>query len=75
MSKKYKRVGDIETRTIEECAEVIHILCKVKRFGWDDFHPKHKIPNRVLVKNEIADLKACLNELEIVMIMNTKRGG
>ncbi|KKL99606.1 hypothetical protein LCGC14_1812750 [marine sediment metagenome] len=64
MKDKYKNIGNIEIRTIEECAEVIHILSKVKRFGWDNFHPINKTPNRVLVKHEVDDLRKCLDTLE-----------
>lgn len=64
MKKNYAKVGRIVTRTIEECSEVIHILCKVERFGWNDLHPIHKTLNRVLVKQEIKDLRNCLDELE-----------
>lgn len=66
MKEEYKNIGDVITRTIEECSELIHILCKVKRFGWDNYHPEdsHMTPNSQLTKLEIKDLRKCLDELE-----------
>lgn len=64
---KFKDIGDPVTCTIEECAEVIHILCKVRRFGWFNFNPydKNKTPNFVLVRQEVKDLKDRLEQLDI----------
>lgn len=63
---RYKNVGEIETRVIEECSELIQILCKVKRFGVRNWHPddKLKTPNYKLVQKEIKDVKQVLIELE-----------
>lgn len=42
MDPRYNKKGDRITNTIKECAELIHILCKVKRFGWFNYHPDDK---------------------------------
>lgn len=67
MDPDFDHIGDLITKAIEECAEVIHILCKVKRFGWHNFHPndKNRTPNWKRVKNEIFDLERRLSELKI----------
>ena len=64
---RFENVGDIITQTIEECAEVIHILCKVQRFGWDNYHPSDpaKVKNYTLVLNELADLDKRISRLKI----------
>ena len=60
--QKYKHTGDSLIKTIEECSELIHILCKVRRFGWNNYHPKdkNKTENIKLVMNEITDLQECI---------------
>ena len=44
---------------IEECAEIIHILSKIKKYGWNNYHPKDKemIPNYKLLLHEINDVE------------------
>ena len=66
MDKRIKMIGSVETRTIEECGELIHILCKAQRFGLNSFHPddKERRPNYLLVMDEIDDVQGCLSELK-----------
>lgn len=56
----------ITDQLIEECSEVIHILCKCRRFGWHNYHPKdpNKTANYYLVKKELHDLKRIIVEFE-----------
>jgi len=62
---KYKNVGTIEDRTIEECAELIFALTKVKRFGWAEFNPEFPyVSNLARVQTEIADVEAVIIELK-----------
>lgn len=59
-----------EDRLIEECSELIHALCKAKRFGWFNFHPN--TPNQVnidTVLSEMADVSWTIKSMEIQMRM------
>ena len=62
--KKYQR--DPITHLMEECAELIQILCKVQDFGWNNWHPddKEETPNFKLVLKEIGDVKKRIIEME-----------
>ena len=63
--QKYKNIGSVETRTIEECSELIQALCKAKRFGFEGHHPK--VPSRKNYDDviyEINDVRAVCDELE-----------
>ena len=63
---KYENVGRPEAKVIEECAKMIHILMKVDRFGWFNYHPDDpaKIPNMELVKREMDDVNKAFIRLE-----------
>ncbi len=56
-----KRLSDaqLERLTIlqEECAEVIHIIAKIKRFGFDDVKPGASHTNRQRAEIEIGQLQ------------------
>lgn len=40
----------------EECAELIQIISKVRRFGIDEYHLKDSIPNRQRLAEEAGDV-------------------
>lgn len=51
-------------KVIEECSELIQILCKVDRFGWFNHHPDNpKLLNIEQVYYEILDVTTACNEL------------
>lgn len=73
---KFEGLGCITTRTIEECSELIHILCEIQRFGWFNYHPNN--PNKeniVLVMDEIKCLEKRIEELKynIVMLRSSQK--
>jgi hypothetical protein len=63
---KYKTRGTPEIRLIEECSELIQMLCKAKRFGWSNYHPDDaaKIQNFDLVLNEIKDVEQSIGDFK-----------
>lgn len=69
VSARNKYQDDPITKLQEECAEIIHILCKVDRFGWFDYHPtdRSRRPNIELVKDKILHVKRRIVELEMHM--------
>ena len=60
MHMEFIKYGTPITRLIEECAEVIHALCKAERFGLDDHNPNTLITNRQNIKSEIEDLSIAI---------------
>ncbi len=66
MDPKYQDIGRPLIRLIEECAEVIHIVCKIERFGLLNYHPSDplQIKNRELLMEEIDDIKRVIDEVE-----------
>jgi len=66
---QFRNVGKVADRTIEECSELIKELCKARRFGWDNWHPKE--PKKLNVKrvyDEIQDVKSVIDELEMSIL-------
>lgn len=48
----------------EEAAEVIHIVSKIKRFGWTAYHPDMPdFSNRERLQNELGDFLALIGIL------------
>jgi hypothetical protein len=63
MRDKYKNKGSKYVRLAEECSEVIHLCCKIERFGKDNYHPldKTKTQNTKILDAEIRDLVSVLS--------------
>ena len=40
----------------EECAELIQMISKVRRFGIDEYHLKDGVPNRLRLAEEAGDV-------------------
>ena len=47
----------------EECAEVIQMISKVRRFGLDELHFKLKQSNRASLTEEVGDMLALVDLL------------
>ena len=63
---EWASIGTPETRTIEECSELIQALCKAQRFGWFNFHPD--FPDRTNlsdVMGEMDDVVEAIEKLEV----------
>lgn len=58
MNKKQTEILDILQ---EECAEVIQMVSKCRRFGIDQQHLKANQPNRDKLTEEIGDVLAMIN--------------
>lgn len=54
--KDYEDIGRASTKAVEECAELIVAVQKAERFGWDNYHPRTKEPNRAQIKREAMDV-------------------
>jgi hypothetical protein len=50
-------------KAIEECAEVLQILMKIKRFGLYDTHPTLNISNYDMMMSEMNDLDNAIIKL------------
>jgi hypothetical protein len=65
---KYKDIGSLLTKAVEECSEVIRIACKIDRFGWFNHHPDRPEKNNMeLLKREMDDVVDAFNALEKAM--------
>ena len=51
------------TLLMEECAEVIQVCSKLKRFGWDDCYPDGGVSNKTRLEQELGDLSAIIHIL------------
>lgn len=66
MIKKYNPATESESEVLnliqEECSEVIQIISKIHRFGFDSYHPTdlEKESNRSRLESEIGDLLALI---------------
>lgn len=54
-----KRIQEALDLMQEECAEIIHIISKIRRFGLDSYNPYHseRKSNQQLLSDEIGDFE------------------
>ena len=69
MNKQTQEVLDILQ---EECAEVIQAISKVRRFGIDEIHLKNGHSNRTHLTEEIGDLLAMVDLLQLFNIVTAE---
>ena len=48
---------------VEECAEVIHSVCKIARFGIRHVWPRKGVENRIALSEELGDLQGMIDWL------------
>jgi hypothetical protein len=55
---EYQGIGDAAMNVAEECAEVIQVITKLKRFGgsWDEIPPGQEITRWDMLQKEMADV-------------------
>lgn len=63
MAENFNKLSPAETELLscfaEECGEVIHMIGKVLRHGWESTHPDYDfLSNRDLLSREVGDLQA-----------------
>lgn len=69
MNKQIQEVMDILQ---EECAEVIQMVSKIRRFGLDEMHLKDGETNRFLLNEELGDLLAMIDLLQSFNIVTAE---
>jgi NTP pyrophosphatase (non-canonical NTP hydrolase) len=69
MNKQIQEVMDILQ---EECAEVIQMISKIRRFGLDKIHLKNGGTNRFLLNEELGDLLAMIDLLQSFNIVTAE---
>lgn len=61
----YVHIGSRETKLIEECSELIKILCKVDRFGWFSCHPES--PDETNLSKVLAEMADVIEAINMLM--------
>lgn len=68
-SKEHKHIGDPMDCLAEECAEVIQILMKIKRFGLEATNPKRPELGtaRARLLDELKDVEDRIHEVRTIL--------
>ncbi|MFA5394946.1 MAG: hypothetical protein WC346_02895 [Methanogenium sp.] len=64
-NKKYKSIGEPMDCLAEECAEVIQVIMKIKRFGLLNWHPdfSKKFNNKIQLEEEMCDVEERIKQV------------
>jgi len=65
MTRRAQQIDEALNLLQEECAEIIQIISKIRRFGFDSYHPddETKRSNLSLLHDEIGDFDTIKNYL------------
>ena len=68
MSEHFNKLSSAQAERLamlaEECGEVIHVIGKILRHGYDSYHPTDpSVTNRALLGRELTDLYAVASSL------------
>ena len=58
-----KKIDEILNILQEECVEVVQAVCKIRRFGFESYHPSSNKDNREHLAEELGDLQCMINLL------------
>ena len=63
--KDYVNIGDPGTKVVEECSELIKVICKAHRFGWESHHPDTpNFGNIMEARSEMHDVTFAMDNLK-----------
>lgn len=71
MSEHFNKLTSAEAERLamlaEECGEVVQIIGKILRHGYDSYHPSddEKTPNREFLVRELSDIMAVQRLMEV----------
>ena len=74
---KYDKIDTPEIRLIEECSELIKIVSRAIRFGWDNYHPAPHRPessNKKEAIKKFQDIIKAWNEIIFIQPSITLEG-
>lgn len=76
-SSGWESTGSRLDHLIEECSEVIKVASKIRRFGWDSYHPDdpEHTPNTKRLFNEMQDVEKRIMEMRQEMRIKSMMGG
>lgn len=57
---KYKKIGSLEIKVIEEAGELLQAISKSERFGHFEFHPRKNELNINRILDEMDDLREAM---------------
>lgn len=62
-----QKLDDAAWRIAEECSEIIKVVAKAGRFGWNDTNPRKGKKNIDLLTEELTDLETAVMDFHKIL--------